>query len=339
MFWAGECHLARHLTMLMALCIYGGNALKDALCSPRPDWSKGVRLVGTNEGDETSDADQEYGLASTHTINTIVLFSYLLHYHNIYGAGEGRWLITNLTGQYSNSLYFQLWTAALVLWCSFIMWGRLYLGMHSPIDIVGGVVVAVMLLFIYIPIEDFMDAWMREAMWTPVYQSFFAVLLCWTYPKPLRPTPSFNYAVYFTGTAWGLIIGIWRRADFHSAEASQAIRERRGPIFSLSCVTFVALRFVVGLMVVLVLRAVAKEIAKVVVPLAMNLCKLKHSDHDKFYLELAEKEGGKLHFHKKEVWPEPEGYNILTGIRLLTYAAVGWAVVEPAYQSFVWLGI
>lgn len=43
---------------------------QDAICSPRPDWSKGVVVVAHNEGDETSDADQEYGLASTHTINT-----------------------------------------------------------------------------------------------------------------------------------------------------------------------------------------------------------------------------------------------------------------------------
>ena len=35
--------------------------------------------------------------------------------------------------------------------------------MHSPIDIVGGVLVGVVLLFVYVPVEDFMDAWMREA--------------------------------------------------------------------------------------------------------------------------------------------------------------------------------
>ena len=119
-----------------------------------------------------------------------------------------------------------------------------------------------------------------------------------------------------------------------------ATRASRGHIFSLSCVWFVGARFVVGFMVVLVARAIGKEVAKVIVPLGMRLLKLKYSDHDQFYAELAQKQpGGILRLHTKDKWPEPEGYNILTGIRLVTYAAVGWAVVEPAFVAFKILGI
>ena len=73
-----------------------------------------MRLVESNEADETSNGDQEfrihlhppqsilinleppltrqldqeYGFASTHTVNTVGLAFYLLHYHNFYGESN-----------------------------------------------------------------------------------------------------------------------------------------------------------------------------------------------------------------------------------------------------------
>jgi sphingosine-1-phosphate phosphatase 1 len=102
MAWVGEARLFRQLTLLMAMCVYVGNALKDLVCAPRPDWavpppppaaaaaaaaaapdpstSSGVvRHVGHYEG------EQEYGLPSTHTINTLCMVVYLIHH-----IGEGQ---------------------------------------------------------------------------------------------------------------------------------------------------------------------------------------------------------------------------------------------------------
>jgi hypothetical protein len=222
---------------------------------------------------------------------------------------------------------------------SFVIWGRLYLGMHSPIDVVTGYAFAVVLLMFYIPVEDFFEAWMTGSAVIPYFQTCFAVVLCWTYPKPLRPTPSYNYAVYFTAVCWGLVIGIWRRPDFHSLAAASAMVERRGSLLSWTCIQFVGVRFVVGVVLVLVLRAIAKEVAKVVIPLLFKLCRIPYSDYDQFYDELAAKEGGKLDYTRTRTWPEPPGYNVLTGVRFLTYGVVGWAVSEGAYQVFAWLGI
>jgi hypothetical protein len=71
--------LARQLTVFMSTCIYVGNALKDTICSPRPNWKKGV-IHRTAE-----DGDGEYGIPSTHTINIICLCAYFFHHYNYYG--------------------------------------------------------------------------------------------------------------------------------------------------------------------------------------------------------------------------------------------------------------
>ena len=119
LFWCGEVRIARLLTVLMAICIYIGNAVKDVVCSPRPDWSKqGVVMIGDLEG------SKEYGLPSTHTLNTVGMTFYLLHYYSLYHVGGGGcWFLHNLE---TGSSCFLLCTAGLVLWNFHIMFGRMY---------------------------------------------------------------------------------------------------------------------------------------------------------------------------------------------------------------------
>ncbi|CAE8699463.1 unnamed protein product, partial [Polarella glacialis] len=303
----------------MATGIYVGNAVKDAISAPRPDWTKGVVLLGSNKLDATSNAHEEYGLPSTHTINTACLSFYLLHYYNFYGLGDGKGVLENIARYPSFLLLF----LAILAWNLFIMHGRLYLGMHSPVDIAAGLVIAVMLLLAYIPVEDFVDAWMTSTTgFVPAYQLVFSVMLCWTYPVGLQPTPSYNYAVYFTGVCLGVITGVWRCPDYHNASAAEVARAARGHPLSAGFLVFAGRRFIVGLVVILGVRAVSKELLKLIVPATLRVLQIPHSDHEKV------KKGCK-----------PIGYNVLTPIRLLNYAAMGWAVAEPAFDLFAFLGI
>ena len=53
LIWSGEAELGIRLVLLMGLCLYVGNAMKDLLSAPRPFGSsyKGhkVRLIGSSE--------------------------------------------------------------------------------------------------------------------------------------------------------------------------------------------------------------------------------------------------------------------------------------------------
>ncbi|RCV26292.1 hypothetical protein SETIT_5G233600v2 [Setaria italica] len=80
LFWSTHNKLARQMTLLMALCDYLGNSVKDMISAPRP-CSPPVRRVTATE-DENA---MEYGLPSSHALNIVCLMGYLLHYVLTYG--------------------------------------------------------------------------------------------------------------------------------------------------------------------------------------------------------------------------------------------------------------
>ncbi|CAE7537847.1 LPPD [Symbiodinium necroappetens] len=298
-----------------------GNAVKDAISAPRPDWKKGVRLVSDGASDGSSTDDMEYGLPSTHTINTVCMWLYIFYFYaSSTSHGDGISVYWNTW----RSPALQMMFCAILIWCTFIMYGRLYLGMHSPIDVVVGFGISMVLLHVYAAVDDFIDAWMTATTaFVPAYQLAFAVVLCWTYPQGLQRTPSYNYAVYFTGVCLGVVTGVWRCPHHHSVAAAEAIKAVRGPLASTGFMLFVGRRFLVGLVVVLALRAASKEILKLLVPRVFQILGIPCSDHEA----------------KPKEEKDPVGFNVLTPTRLLNYAVVGWTVVEPCFDLFEWLRI
>ncbi|CAJ1361096.1 unnamed protein product [Effrenium voratum] len=76
----------------------------------------------------------EYGLPSTHTINTLCIWSYILYFYSSSTSfGDGMSVYWNI----ARSPWLCMLFGLNIIWCLFIMWGRVYLGMHSPVDIGG----------------------------------------------------------------------------------------------------------------------------------------------------------------------------------------------------------
>ncbi|KAL0334248.1 UNVERIFIED_CONTAM: Lipid phosphate phosphatase delta [Sesamum angustifolium] len=71
LFWTGHCKLARQMTLLMAFCDYVGNCIK------------------SNSHQDEEENAMEYGLPSSHTLNTVCLSGYLLHYILDYNESNG----------------------------------------------------------------------------------------------------------------------------------------------------------------------------------------------------------------------------------------------------------
>eukprot|EP00927_Polykrikos_kofoidii_P038389 TRINITY_DN32732_c0_g1_i1.p1 TRINITY_DN32732_c0_g1~~TRINITY_DN32732_c0_g1_i1.p1 ORF type:complete len:474 (-),score=61.55 TRINITY_DN32732_c0_g1_i1:122-1543(-) len=348
LFWAGEARLARLLVIFMTACLYIGNATKDMFCLPRPDAKKVRAVEGTTGGDHIN---QEYGLPSTHTMNTICLVCYLVHHMNFYATQgpPGQSLFTNMFVALTSPataprMAFVL--AGSTFWCFIIVWGRLYLGVHSPVDILGGTVAAILAVLMFIPFDDLVDTWITAGRHVPVYQLIFACILVFCYPTPLRHTPSYNYVIYFHGVTLGVVTGVWCDYErFHGPAAVAATLARRGSFFSVCAFRFVGPRFVVGIAVVLGMRAAVNEILKALVPHGVRLLGINAADHDALRLRLRQ-----LQEHPEEDDPKcktkasteaslQNTWNYMTFVRLLSYAAVGWGVVSPAFWVFDWLGI
>uniref|UniRef100_A0A453M5H6 Phosphatidic acid phosphatase type 2/haloperoxidase domain-containing protein n=1 Tax=Aegilops tauschii subsp. strangulata TaxID=200361 RepID=A0A453M5H6_AEGTS len=141
LFWSGHGKLARQMTLLLAFCDYLGNAVKDLVSAPRP-CSPPVRRVTATE-DEKENA-MEYGLPSSHALNTVCLMGYMLHYVLTYGPCDGFMIATGL------SLAFMLVTLIGI--------ARVYLGMHSLTDVIAGISFGIVILAFWLVVHDHVDA-------------------------------------------------------------------------------------------------------------------------------------------------------------------------------------
>eukprot|EP00041_Stephanoeca_diplocostata_P018532 m.388127 g.388127 ORF g.388127 m.388127 type:complete len:341 (+) comp21043_c0_seq11:1125-2147(+) len=290
---------------------------------------------------------------------------YLLHYYQYYGLdGVSR----HPTGNYIYENAHEVTVMALLVfvigWCCTIMYGRLYLGMHSPVDIMSGVVIAAVLLTFHISCEDFIDAWMTRGTLLPVYQPIFCTLLVWCYPKPMRRTPSYNYVTYFAGTVLGVTCSVWFfYAEYHSPEAMRRTIAARGSLLSLAGIWWALKRSLVGFIIVLAARAVMKQIAVLIVPLVASLlgfeiyiddndapdaARKKTDDGSKDAVKGETNDGMALNKGRAKRTASGTLLSALSGnvvrdgkvpIRMITYAAVGWSVTSTVPWVFDWLEI
>ncbi|KAK9664639.1 hypothetical protein RND81_14G057600 [Saponaria officinalis] len=146
LFWSGHGRLARQMTLLMAFCDYIGNCIKDVVSAPRPSCPPVRRLTATKDEEENA---QEYGLPSSHTLNTVCLSGYLLCYvlsYNVSTDGPGA-----LVG---------IATACLIV--GLIALGRIYLGMHSVIDVIVGFVLGLGILAFWLNVHEHVDSFVTS---------------------------------------------------------------------------------------------------------------------------------------------------------------------------------
>jgi sphingosine-1-phosphate phosphatase 1 len=75
LFWSGHGRLARQMTLLIAFCDYLGNCIKDVVSAPRPSCPPVRRITATKDEEDNA---MEYGLPSSHTLNTVCLSGYVV---------------------------------------------------------------------------------------------------------------------------------------------------------------------------------------------------------------------------------------------------------------------
>lgn len=125
--FAGYGDLCVRTVGLMAFCLYVGNALKDLCCSPRPAAAPGargrVRVVGA-DADEARRNALEYGFPSSHVMNTVGMYFYIL----LYATERSTWVAERALPL----------TLAATLWTLFVAYTRMQLGVHTPLDLWGG---------------------------------------------------------------------------------------------------------------------------------------------------------------------------------------------------------
>ncbi|GAB2249342.1 hypothetical protein Droror1_Dr00012701 [Drosera rotundifolia] len=315
LFWSGHVKLARQMTLLMAFCDYIGNCIKDAISAPRPSCPPVRRITATKDEEEHA---QEYGLPSSHTLNTVCLSGYMLYY------------ILSQDQNGDSGLAF-VGFSAVSLFIGLIGLGRIYLGMHSLIDIIGGLVMGLGILVFWIAVSEYIDNFIVSEQNVTYFWAALSLLLSFAYPTPELPTPSFEFHTSFNGVAFGIVAGIQQSYhQFHHEDVPRLFTsEHTFPSFLG--------RVLVGIPTILLVKFCTKALAKWVLPVAMNATGIPIRSSS--YLPAINKKAGepkqsgylqKLFFFARE-----DSFDIDTAIRFIQYAGLAWAVVDlvPALFS------
>ncbi|MBA0767757.1 hypothetical protein Gotri_016614, partial [Gossypium trilobum] len=303
LFWSGHGKLARQMTLLMALCDYLGNCIKDVVSAPRPNCPPVRRITATKDEEENA---LEYGLPSSHTLNT------------------------------SEDAFVKLGAVTLAcLLVGFIGFGRIYLGMHSLIDIIGGLVFGFMILAIWLSVHEYVDAFIVSGQNVTSFWAALSFLLLFAYPTPEFPTPSFEYHTAFDGVVFGIVTGIQQTYHQFHHEAVPRIFTSQ-----LTIPTFLG-RMLVGIPTILIVKFCSKALAKWILPVVSNALgipikstsyvpMLNGSATDKKSSEIKQSS----YIHKMLFFSQQDLFDVDTGIRFLQYAGLAWSVVDLVPSLF-----
>lgn len=324
LFWSGHSKLGRQIAILMAFCDYIGNSLKDLVSAPRPSCPPARRVTATEDEKENA---MEYGLPSSHALNTVCLSGYLLHYFLMQSAERDVTMVVVGFG-----LVFLL--------VMLIAIGRIYLGMHSLTDVVAGISLGLVVLGFWLTVHGSVDDFIVNGQNVTSFWASLSFLLCFAYPTPEVPTPSFDYHTAFNGVTFGIVSGVQQTyLHFH--------HENIPRIFSpqLPLAAFLG-RMLVGIPAILIVKFCSKAIAKWLLPMLCNtLCIPVTSScyvptlrgNDASSKSKANRQLG--YFHKVVALFPQKKYDVDTGIRFLQYAGLAWSVVDLVPSLFARLNL
>lgn len=129
-YWVIDVQLGIRTLLLLISTDFFGMAFKQLLRQPRPYWIGGVEQMGT----ETS-----YGFPSTHASDSLAVWGYLA-----YCLSKG-WL----------------WVVSCVV-IFMIGLSRIYLGVHFPTDVLGGWLLGLIMIAVFVIGERLLLPWLKK---------------------------------------------------------------------------------------------------------------------------------------------------------------------------------
>ncbi|XP_055801103.1 lipid phosphate phosphatase delta isoform X1 [Solanum dulcamara] len=321
---SGHCKLARQMTLLMALCDYIGNCIKDVVCAPRPSSPPVRRITATEDEKENA---LEYGLPSSHTLNTVCLSGFLLQYILSYTQNDDA--ITGLAG-----------LAIVCLFVFFIAVGRIYLGMHSLIDIIAGLAFGLAILASWFSVHKHIDDFIVSGQNVSSFWVVLCFLLLFAYPTPQLPTPSFEFHTAFNGVALGIVIGVQQTYhQFHHESVPRVFTPH------LPLPAFLG-RMIVGYPTILLVRFCSKALAKWMLPMLANALGIpvrSSSYVPSLSISASAKKSDEIkqagYIQKLFFFSRQDSFEVDTGIRLFQYTGLAWSVVDLVPSLFFHLSL
>uniref|UniRef100_A0A1A8ESC0 Sphingosine-1-phosphate phosphatase 1 n=1 Tax=Nothobranchius korthausae TaxID=1143690 RepID=A0A1A8ESC0_9TELE len=141
--WNVEAFVGRRLIMVWVWVMYLGQCTKDVIGWSRPASPPVVKVeVFYNS---------EYSMPSTHAMSgTAIPFA-------LFCMTYGRW-------EYPSTLGFSL----ALCWCLLVCSSRVYMGMHSVLDVIAGFLYSLLILLLFLPALDLIDGFNLTCRYAPL---------------------------------------------------------------------------------------------------------------------------------------------------------------------------
>ncbi|XP_074113708.1 sphingosine-1-phosphate phosphatase 2 [Cotesia typhae] len=246
LFWNIDAVVARRVILVWGIIMTIGQILKDIIRWPRPECPPAIRLQ--------KKWSQEYGMPSTHAaIGVAIPFSIIIFTINRYNYSVPLGLIFVTT------------------WCTLICISRLYLGMHTILDIVAGLLLAVVLMVVLIPIISLIDIYLFTNLWILLTFLIISVLTIVYYPCSDRWTPTRGDTAMVVSVTAGIHFGAW--LNYKTGLLIPALESPPYEIILPSCwgLLCIFLRFIIGFSCIIPNKAIIKHITYRVVSAIMHL--------------------------------------------------------------------
>uniref|UniRef100_H2Y4T9 Phosphatidic acid phosphatase type 2/haloperoxidase domain-containing protein n=1 Tax=Ciona savignyi TaxID=51511 RepID=H2Y4T9_CIOSA len=243
--WIFDARLGRLFGILMGIGFYTTGYLKTLLCLPRPPRPPVVPL----------EKAFDWALPSHHSLLGVIMPWYI-------------WLYTKLHYELS-TLEMGVVCTLIVLWSFGVLFSRLYLGVHSPADIVCGGIVGVLVLSLWMQVDDYVDLYISQQRLEPQIQLilFFLFLLC-LHPVAEPGNPSFCDTCILFGVVTGIVLG---RSQRSRLLGMSGLLETHPGLDFITFTQFTLSRVVIGGICMLVTKAITKLVIKAVVINVFNL--------------------------------------------------------------------
>ncbi|KHN22563.1 Dihydrosphingosine 1-phosphate phosphatase [Glycine soja] len=321
LFWSGHGKLARQMTLLMAFCDYIGNCTKDVVSAPRPASPPVKRVTATKDEEDNA---LEYGLPSSHTLNTVCLSGYLLRY-----------VLTHTQIQGAYVTYLGVSLACMLVFL--IGLGRIYLGMHSVVDVLAGLLIGLVVLAFWLMVDEYIDSFVISGQNVTSFWAALSFLLLFAYPTPELPTPGFEYHTAFDGVALGIVSGVQQTYhQFHHANVPRLFSSE------LTIPVFLG-RMLLGIPTILIVKFCSKALAKWTIPVVANTLGIPIKSTG--YIptlngSVTGKKSDKLkQGYLQKLLSQHKAFDVDTGIRFVQYAGLAWSVVDLVPSLFSYMSL
>lgn len=181
--WICDFKMGCLLSILMAFGFYIGGFLKNLLCLPRPPSPPVI----------PADKCQDWALPSHHAILNVSVPWYIWIY-----------MYTHFDLPMS---VIMLAFVGMSFWCFSILFSRLYLGIHSPADVLVGGVLGCLVLLFWLLVEEFLE---KDVLFSKQFSFLFIVLtlgLLSLHPDPHPKSFIISETANMMSASVGIIFG------------------------------------------------------------------------------------------------------------------------------------